>query len=537
MTEWWLVPSKTFNETSWSNHSLGFGDSVTSAAYIAVFAIVAPVNIALLVIFLAGQQDAANISIVKIRGFWNLVWTFCSLFLIQLTVLFAGVTNPDCLAGLIPFELGILMLCFHYVEYCGKIYMSFVVTEEIQRLKDEYNVVSVPCTGTGCIDREQKVLNSVSAIEEGLKDKFKSWILQHRAALFQDKPMTIARLIALCVSFGCIGLSSYWAQKTYNNAFEKQVYNALCMVAGFESFKVILVLLAILFTIAVVFCLMWMEMADTFRVEKIFKIETALIIAMGTIFIGIGVKIKTAVMLLDHFMIIVWLVIVVMSTELIVLTTFGSLCYSILKQTSLQRSLRRTWASFTKSSADISRGNSRMPSVFNKSMPQTVGEEFQLVMTTPALKSAFQEFLCDEFSAENMSFWDVLNDLRSSKLAMIKNESGAAEMLVTYLVKMNKDFVMSEATFVVNLSHKQRVGLSDLIAKLQAAGNVFDQLLWNDAEEILLELQQESEKLLKDSFFRFKLKPQFIHMLELHVGESEGGRMSRLQKDLSNASI
>jgi len=100
-----------------------------------------------------------------------------------------------------------------------------------------------------------------------------------------------------------------------------------------------------------------------------------------------------------------------------------------------------------------------------------------------------------------MGFWDVLNEIQMIKLPMIKNEEEAMAKLNTYLTKLNEDFVGADSTFT------GRIGFLDLISQVETSAGGFDEPF---GQQILKELQAECEKLLSDSFFRFRVTAQFV---------------------------
>eukprot|EP00475_Leptophrys_vorax_P045091 TRINITY_DN9269_c0_g1_i1.p1 TRINITY_DN9269_c0_g1~~TRINITY_DN9269_c0_g1_i1.p1 ORF type:complete len:501 (-),score=113.48 TRINITY_DN9269_c0_g1_i1:178-1680(-) len=470
---------------------LGWGDPMNRIIFTVVLVIVIPLNITLFGLFVNKRGHPA----LRIRGFWSLVWSFASLFMIICWILISGLVNFPCKFSFIPVEFGLVVATVELAEFNARLYCFYSLTEEVQQhVTKEYQLDK----GDGAPRIADAVKSKISLFEKHLR----SMMVKHRHQILSDKPLSVVRLVGIIGAILFIYMQYLAADHQFRESMELPLWCAWCQVGIFRTGFIVAAYLGLMFGIALFFTIRVRNVKEVLHLRRDLIIEST---TLGIVAVLILAVIVTCKFLMDNvraFIVLVWIGIFVTASQIFIFILLGFVIF-------------RMYGKKNNSNRSTSRKLKRDQS-FSKSKSKDVSS-LRAVLSDPEWRMEFQKYLCSEFSVENLMVWEVVRAVLDHKLPYAISEpdqNSAAKRILHDFTKIYEDFIDDDSQFCINISHSQRLRLKRLTQEKDIADPPsFFAELTSELEHFILEV----EKLLRDAFYRFKKTPQMM-LLETNLG-------------------
>jgi hypothetical protein len=246
---------------------------------------------------------------------------------------------------------------------------------------------------------------------------------------------------------------------------------------------------------------------------------------LGGYLLAIGLTIQR---LLDYpnFLFIHFLGILVPGLQFIIAPFYSRLLYKIYQE---RKKADENKAATRLQPPDPARftGDSFPETTTNEKLPETVQElTIMLVLKNRHMRTAFEEHLKLEFSAENLYLWRCTQhwfNLYSNVEILFEEKNPethnvgtveAREHAVETARKLFSDFVTEGAPLMVNISSKRRKSMESFFQSQMAEKAQEDKSIYESLLDELKELEVEVISTMNDAFYRFIMTPECSQALD-----------------------
>jgi hypothetical protein len=344
------------------------------------------------------------------------------------------------------------------------------------------------------------------------------WLFQKRHLFSQSSTNAWAALIYFCISAVFATCQVFAAQKIFpangKNYSEVYVWTAACNVAGNRGFSITLAMI-----IPMNLMCIYLTRAIWTKPNALYYKETVTCVTSVLVILGLYLIIQLSnseyFFSIPGFIYIHYMGIIVPCIQLIVVIPGTLLHFKIRTEQHQIRTMRSSTVNLEATlpnRVSILESKDLIDDSNAFSFPKTIQELNILhILNNKILRKAFQDYLSQEFSSENIFLWRALQHWFNSfgeagRLfdAGMETEEHFQnrEKGVKSAIKIYEQFIPSTAPLMVNISSRRSNGLNSFfeesISQCTQSRDVFEALI---AE--FRDLEQEVVKTMSDSFYRF----------------------------------